>query len=86
MMAYMSRIQRKSVDLDYTINYWVDRVEHLLRGCVRDRHIHGAEHSVDVQFHEFMADDIATAERILTRAGVPLTKTARNRGGSLSTS
>ena len=31
---------------------------------VRDRHLVPADRSVDVLFHEFMADDIATVERI----------------------
>jgi hypothetical protein len=55
----------------------MDRVELLLRACVRDRELLPAEHSHDVLFHEFMADDVATVERIYELAGLPLTAEAR---------
>jgi hypothetical protein len=71
MIAYGHRIYRKTVEPKPIIDYWIDRVDHLLRACVRDRHIWPEAQSVDVPFHEFMADDMATAERIHVKAGLP---------------
>ena len=54
-----------------------DRIETLLRRCVRDRDQLPADQSIDVLFHEFMADDIGTVERIYDLAGHPMTDGAR---------
>jgi len=77
MIAYGQRIYRKSVDPKAILAYWADRVEHLLRACVRDRAAWPAAQSVDVLFHEFMADDMAMVERIHAKADLPMTETAR---------
>ena len=37
MLGYGQRISRKRVDLQGLIDYWSDRVVHLLQACVRDR-------------------------------------------------
>jgi hypothetical protein len=57
--------------------YWVDRIEHLLRSCARDRTLIPADRSIDVQFHEFMADDVGTVERIYALADLEMTPAAR---------
>ena len=75
--AYGQRISRQSVLMDELAVYWTDRIEHLLHGCARDRHIWGPEQSIDVPFHQFMADDFAMAERIYQVADLPMTNTAR---------
>ena len=36
MLAYGQRINRQRVELDGLINYWSDRVVHLLQACVRE--------------------------------------------------
>jgi len=77
MLAYGSRIRCKHVDLDGLLAYWSDRIETLLRRCVRDRELLPAAQSIDVLFHEFMADDIGTVERIFELAGHPMTADAR---------
>ena len=77
MQAYTARINRKRFDAATIITYWSDRVEHLLRACMDDRQVWPAEQSVDVPFHQFMADDLATAERILAKAGLPMTDQSR---------
>jgi len=46
------------------LDYWTDRIEALLKACVRDRHVWGAKQSMDVMFHEFMVGDMATVEKI----------------------
>lgn len=77
MNTYGQRLSRKRIDPQRTLNYWTDRIDHLLRACVRDRHVWPAAQSIDVPFHEFMADDVAMAETILTKAGLPPTAQTR---------
>jgi len=77
MLAYGQRMSRRTVDVKGLIDYWSDRVEHLLRACVRDRDTLPASRSIDVPFHEFMADDMAMVARIYERAGVEMTAEAR---------
>lgn len=76
MQAYSQRIQRKAVDAPGLIAYWADRVEHLLRACMNDRSAWPADQSIDVPFHEFMADDVTMVSRIMDKAGMPLTPAA----------
>lgn len=78
MLAYGQRINRKEVDLEGLMSYWTDRVAHLLRSCVRDRANLPAERSIDVLFHEFMADDLAMVEKIYAKAELEMTTGARD--------
>jgi hypothetical protein len=73
MLAYGDRVRRSRVDLAGLAVYWIDRVERLLRACVRDRERIPAAQSIDVPFDEFMADDVGTVTRIYERAGLPMT-------------
>jgi hypothetical protein len=77
MLAYGQRISRKRVDLPGLINYWSDRVVHLLQACVSDRDKLPEAQSIDVPFHEFMADDLAMVEKIYARANLAMTPAAR---------
>jgi len=77
MVAYGQRINRRRVDLDGVITYWSDRIAHLLDACTVDRDVIPAGQSIDVPFHEFMADDLAMVEKIYVRAGLPMTDKAR---------
>lgn len=77
MLAYGQRTSRTRIDLAATLDYWSDRVEHLLRACVNDRDRLPPGQSLDILFHEFMADDLATVEAIYKQAGLPMTETAR---------
>jgi hypothetical protein len=77
MLCYGDRMRRSRVDPQAVAAYWIDRVERLLRSCVRDRETLAPDRSIDVLFHEFMADDIATVERIYDLAGLPMTDGAR---------
>jgi hypothetical protein len=77
MMAYGERMRRTRIDLPALAAYWIDRVERLLRACVRDRDRIPAAQSVDVLFHDFMADDLGTVERIYAAAGLPMTAGTR---------
>jgi hypothetical protein len=77
MLAYGDRLRRKRIDADELASYWVDRVERLLRAAVRDAHLIPPDQRVDVEFGEFMADDLGMAGRILRVAGLELTEEAR---------
>jgi hypothetical protein len=77
MLAYGQRLSRRKVEMKALVDYWSDRIEHLLRACVRDRDILPAEQSIDVPFHQFMGDDIGMIERIYRKAGLEMTPTAR---------
>lgn len=77
MLAYGDRLRRRTVDTQALISYWTDRIEHLLRACVRDRQVWPAAQSVDVPFHEFMADDLGMVERIHRKAGLETTPEAK---------
>jgi Sulfotransferase family len=78
MLGYGQRINRKQVDLNGLINYWTDRVLHLLHACVNDRGTWPAECSIDVLFHEFMADDLGMVEKIYEKANLEMTASARS--------
>ena len=78
MNAYASRVRCRRIDLDAILTYWTDRIETLLRRCVRDRDLLPADSSIDVLFHDFMADDIGMVERIYDLAGHPMTDEARS--------
>jgi hypothetical protein len=77
MLAYGDRIRRREIEPEALAAYWVDRVERLLRACVRDRQL--VPRGIDVPFHEFMRDDVATVERIYECAAEPFDDRARRR-------
>jgi len=77
MLAYLARLQVATVDPHAIGRYWAERTERMLRACVRDRELLPADRSIDVRFHEFMADNLAMVERIYAVAGQPLTAAAR---------
>jgi hypothetical protein len=77
MLAYGDRMRRPAIEPEALAAYWVDRVDRLLRACVRDRDLLPPERSVDVVFHEFMADDVGTVEGIYERARLPMTSDVR---------
>ncbi len=79
MLAYGARLRRTRVDPRDIATYWIDRIERLLRTCIRDRERIPAAQSLDVLFHEFMADDVGMVEEIYTLAGLPMTGEARTR-------
>ena len=77
MIAYGQRMSRDEIDLASIIEYWSDRVLHLLHACARDRGKLPEGQSIDVPFHEFMADDIGMVRQIYARAGLPMTREAQ---------
>jgi hypothetical protein len=77
MLAYGDRTRRVHIEPDELAAYWIDRVERLLRGAVRDVGKIPERRRIDVEFEEFMADDLAMAGRILEAAGLAMTDAAR---------
>ena len=77
MLAYGDRMRRDKIEPEALAAYWIDRVDRLLRACVRDRELLPADRTVDVIFHEFMADDVAMVDRIYDHAGFEMTSGAR---------
>jgi hypothetical protein len=77
MLAYGDRMRRTAIEPEALAEYWIDRIDRLLRACVRDRDLLPADRSVDVLFHEFMADDVAMVERIYERNHRSMTAEAR---------
>ena len=79
MMAYLDRLRRHEADLPGLAEYWIARIERLLRKCVDDRaHIPQGQ-VIDVMFYEYMTDQIGTVERICAANGLELTPGARAR-------
>jgi hypothetical protein len=78
MLAYGQRINRVRVQTQVLLNYWTDRVEHLLRACVRDRGAIAQACSLDIPFAEFIRDDLGFVEQIYDRAGLPMTEKSRS--------
>jgi hypothetical protein len=77
MQAYTQRMQRPSVEMAWLRDYWVARIEHLLRACVRDRALARPGRSVDCPFHVFMRDPWKILDEVYTKAQLPLTAQAR---------
>lgn len=77
MVAYGQRMNVRRIDAPALAEYWIGRVEHLIRACVADRGTVPESASFDSYFHEFMADEMGTIAAIYERAGLELTPAAR---------
>lgn len=78
MTCYAARMGYRTTDPEWYLDYWTTRVEQLLSASVNDRHLLPADRTMDVLFHEFMADDLAMVERIYEVAKLPMTDRARS--------
>ena len=77
MLSYAARMSRDPVVPAQIGGYWADRIERMLQACVRDRDQLPASRSIDIFFDDFMADDVATIERIYQLAGHPMSDALR---------
>jgi hypothetical protein len=77
MMTYAARMSYRTPDPDFYLSYWTHRIGVLLRALLRDRHLIAPDRCQEVLFHEFMADDLATVDRIYATAGLSMTDQAR---------
>jgi hypothetical protein len=78
MLAYGQRINRHQVEMQALVDYWCDRIEHLLRACERDRELLPEAQSIDVPFDQFMADDVGMVGRIYQKAGLEMNALAHS--------
>ena len=77
MMAYADRLRRRSIDPEWLIDYWTDRIHRLLSAGVRDRDLVPAERSLDISFHHLNGYEMTVLESLYDRAGVELTPGVR---------
>jgi hypothetical protein len=71
MRGLAFKASRKSPDIDTHVDYWLCRIERMLRSYLRDRHLVPPDQLVEVKFADVIADDIGVASSVLERAGLP---------------
>jgi hypothetical protein len=76
MLSYGDRIRRNPTDPPATARYWIERIEHLLKACVRDRGFWGKHQSMDVLFHQYMENEDGILRQIYSMADLPMTSAA----------
>ncbi len=72
MLGYSDRTRRNPVDPPALAALWAGRIERLLRECVDQRDAFRPEQSLDVLFHEYMADQEGVARQVYALAGLDL--------------
>lgn len=77
MLTYGARTTYRSPEPHWYRDYWSDRIRRLLEASVRDRHLLPGERTLDVVFHEYMADEMGTVQQVYDTAGIELNDTAR---------
>ncbi len=73
MIAYGCRLRHEEPPLARLAEYWVDRIERLLRACVRDIDSLPGHRVLEILFDEFMADDLGMVKRLYRRAELEMT-------------
>lgn len=76
MLGYGDRIRRDPTDPQGLAKHWIARIERLLRACIDQRDLWGPDQSIDILFHEYMADQEGTMRRVYDLADLPLTPDA----------
>lgn len=77
MTCYAARLSRDPVVVSELIPHAQLLQKRLLDGLVRDKASLPEDRTEHVYFHEFMADDRGTLDRIYERAGLPMTEQTR---------
>ena len=75
MMAYSDRLRRRSIEPQWLLEYWADRVERLPRGMCAGPG--AADRSVDIGFHHLNGHELDLLDDLYARAGVELTSKVR---------
>ena len=70
--AYGDRMRRHDIDLQGLVDYWIDRMETLLRACVRDRELIPAARSLDIRFHELSGNEMGILQKLYEYNGTEL--------------
>lgn len=71
MMCYADRTRYPAIDARFVFDYWSDRVERLLRACVRDHHLWPETQRVDAPFEAFQRDQMRFVHEVQRKAGLP---------------
>jgi len=74
MRALALKSSQKALDIDAHVDYWVDRIERMLRSYLRDRLQVPQSQLVELMFEEIVSDDVRAASRVLEQAGLPVTE------------
>jgi Sulfotransferase family len=64
---------QKHPDVKAHVDYWVDRIERMLRAYVRDMHAVPKNQLLDMPFGHVMANDVGSAQKVLNFAELPST-------------
>jgi hypothetical protein len=72
MRGIALKSSQKHPDIDAHVEYWVDRIERMLRAYMRDRHLVPDGQLVEVMFTDIVTDDVKAAAGVLERAGLPV--------------
>jgi hypothetical protein len=72
MLAYGDRMRRRVIDPEGLVDYWIDRIERLLRACVRDRELIPADRSLDIRFHELSGNEMTILQTLYSYNGTDL--------------
>jgi hypothetical protein len=78
MLGYGQRMNRTKLTTDKLLDYWTDRIQHLLQACANDRPALPEDQSIDVPFHVLIKDDVDMVEKIYDKAGLTMTDQARS--------
>jgi hypothetical protein len=73
MRGLAFKSSRKRLDIDAHVDYWVDRIEVMLRSYIRDRHLVPDGQLVEVMFSDIASDDVKGATSVLRAAGLEVT-------------
>lgn len=76
MMAYIDRLRRNEADLPGLAEYWIARIERLLRKCIEDRSRIPQDRVIDIMFHEYMGDQLGVVRKVCESADLPVTPEA----------
>ncbi len=79
MAAYTTRMAAAKPDPVLLGHYWADRLEKMLRSCMRDRALLPADRSLDVLFHEYMGSELETVKKIYALAGMSFDADTKHR-------
>lgn len=71
MICYATRMAVTQPDVATLTGHWLNRIDDLLAGCIRDRDVLPAGQSIDVRFDDFMADERGTLADIYRLADQP---------------
>jgi hypothetical protein len=73
MRGVALKVGQKRPDIDAHVDYWVNRIERMLRSYVRDRQLVPDGQLVEVMFADIVSDDVKAAAGVLERAGLEVT-------------